>query len=723
MHLLQMAPPSHHPRSQRRSRRSGLASPPIPALTTALAFALAAPLALSAQSESTEPEDDTALDLRVDVYATAPELVSAEEIDAGDLRASGEDALGRALRDQQGLDATRRGPINLDPTVRGLAEDQLAIGVDGSRTFAAGPGRMDSDLAHVSPHAVQSVQVVKGPYALSWGAGAMSAIDVRTFRPALGGPSLGGRAAVDYESNAEAIDAYGALFGSSERWRWTLLANTRQGSDYEAGDGSVVPADYESNDLRGAFGLRLGEGGLLEISGGYQGQDDIDYAGRILDATYFKTRSYNAEYSWSGSQGALESVRAQVYANHKDHLMNNDEKPTALDMPGRIPPFGLDVDLPTESNTRGARLEAGFAGADPSSSWTFGIDHFTNERNARRFVRRRSNDLLLFEDIVWPDAELQDTGVWGRGTWNRERMSLSAALRVDLVDFGAGETSEFFAANTNGSLEQSEENVSASLGARFQLRDAWIASLGLGRAVRTANALERASDRFPSTRFQIGAEFLGEPLLDPERSLQLDAGIERRTARWRLRANAFWRQIDDYITVVPDPSLPRRLPLSPPVVFRYVNGEGAEYLGGELWLSHRPADWLEWQVGYETVDGDDETYDEPLFGIAPDEWTASVTLSNRPGTLTARVLGTLIRSQDDVSTTRLERPTDGAELVDLQLAWRPPRVAEGGLELQLAVENLTDEAYSRHLSSLNPFTGQRILEEGRSVRVGVRWSR
>ena len=52
--------------------------------------------------------------------------------------------------------------------------------VDGTRTFAAGPARMDSELSHIAPGNVDSVEVVTGAYALAEGAGAMGAILVRS---------------------------------------------------------------------------------------------------------------------------------------------------------------------------------------------------------------------------------------------------------------------------------------------------------------------------------------------------------------------------------------------------------------------------------------------------------------------------------------------------------------------------------------------------------------
>ena len=84
-----------------------------------------------------------------------------------------------ALRAESGVNAVRRGPINLEPTIRGLFENQIGMFVDGTRTVAAGPARMDSDISHVSPHMMQAVRVVKGPYALTWGSGTLSAVGSR----------------------------------------------------------------------------------------------------------------------------------------------------------------------------------------------------------------------------------------------------------------------------------------------------------------------------------------------------------------------------------------------------------------------------------------------------------------------------------------------------------------------------------------------------------------
>ena len=150
---------------------------------------------------------------------------------------------------------------------------------------------MDSDISHVSPHMLQSVRVVKGPYALTWGAGALSAVQVETFRPAFSSGEfvVGGQAGFNYGGNGNNNDGYAGLWGRNDRVRFTLLHNSRSGDDYEDGAGTLIPGDYESHETRWNVGFRAHPDLLVEYSGGYQKQSDLDYPGRILDAEFFET--------------------------------------------------------------------------------------------------------------------------------------------------------------------------------------------------------------------------------------------------------------------------------------------------------------------------------------------------------------------------------------------------------------------------------------------------
>ena len=658
------------------------------------------------------------------VTATALPQPTAQAVSGATLvQGAGPDAA-ENLRGVAGLGAIRRGGLNLDPQVRGLSETQVAVLVDGTRTFAAGPARMDSGMSHVNPHAVDTVQVVKGPYALTWGAGALSAVRLNTRRPPFNqdGAGWGGEAGLRASDNAGLRDGDVSLYASTPRLRASLLVGRREGGDYQSGSGDRVQAGFTSTETKLHFGWQAKDGLLLELDGGYQDQKDIEYAGRVLDASYFKTRSYAGSFAWTPDGDGVDLVEGKLYSNRKDHLMNNDDKPTARPAPGRIPPFGLLVRLPAEANTSGGRIVV--SGHSGAIGWTAGADHYLLQQTARRTIARRDNGFELFNDLVWPDVELSDTGVFLQsdllpGGASSGRSALVATVRLDrwTAETGAP-ASDFFLANVGAPEDRDDTLWNAAVAGRRFFGAGWSGTLGVGRTVRTPTALELYSDRFPSTRFQIAAEFMGDPELDPETAIQSDLGVAYAGARFRLDVDGFFRRLDDFVTVQPDPSLSRRLPLSPTTVFRYVNGSRADVYGAEVratarfsgtWLGRLDAAWLR---------GEDRQLDEPLFGIAP-PWVGLGVRWSPKGPLQSLWVdlgATWVDEQDRVSQSRLERPTPGYETVSLGAGY----TVRERWQLEIGVSNLTDEAYSDHLATLNPFTGRRIEEPGRTFHGRVR---
>lgn len=654
----------------------------------------------------------------IEVTATFPELAPGLTVKGRQFEEQNAYDVAGFLRRQPGLSAFRRGPVNLEPTVRGLQENEIGMFVDGTRTFAAGPARMDSDISHVSPHAVQTVRVIKGPYALTWGAGTLSALQVETFRPPFSshGLQVHGRAGFHYGENAATRDGYGLLWAGTKRLRLHLFYNARLGNDYRAGNDQLVPGDFESHDVQWSLGWRPSTNTLIQYIGGYQEQHDIDYPGRILDATYFFTRSQNWEFVWTPSGHPISEIGGQFYFNFKDHLMNNDEKPTARPLPGRRPPFGIRVDLPTESNTLGGNAHVTLN----VGRWNakLGFDFYNADQTAMRSIFRRDTNQLLFQDIVWPAANINDQGTYARLLYRGERVQTGAALRVDWVQSSAGRVSEFFRTHVTGPLNRRETNVSAALQVRLSLHERWSLSMGIGRSVRTATALERYSDRFPSTKFQIAAEFMGNPALDPEKGLEIDIGQVIRVGGFLIEADAFYRRIDAYITIQPDPSLPKRLPLSPPVVFRYINGTGAQFYGGEVRARRALGSLIEWRGSLSSVWAEDESLDEPLIGIPPLRGQLGVNIHSPDGRFWADLHATMVDAQTRVAVSRFERPTPGYVVFDLR----------GGAQLfrhwtlHVGLENMGDRFFVDHLNAVNPFTKERIPEPGRNVYVGLELS-
>ncbi|MEM9407307.1 MAG: TonB-dependent receptor, partial [Acidobacteriota bacterium] len=400
-------------------------------------------------------------------------------------------------------------------------------------------------------------------------------------------------------------------------------------------------------------------------------------------------------------------------------LMNNDEKPTARDMPGRTPPFALDIDLPTESNTVGGAVRAELDLGSGESGFAFGADVYHVDQVADRFLRRRSNGFLIVQDAAWPETDLDNVGVWAQWNRNFDRGAFGAALRFDSNRSEATEASDFFLQNAGRDLDRSADAFSAAISGSLELSSRWTLQGGLGRAVRNPTTLELYSDRFPATKFQIPAEFLGDPNLEEEISHEVNAGVIGSWGSLVVRTDVFYRQIDDYITIAADPTLPKKLPLSPDTVFRYVNGDEARFWGGEVRLDHRVSSRFSWRLQLDSTRATDESFEEPVLGITPLRVTGAVRWSTSGSRLWGELEAVVLDDQDRVAVSRFEQATEGTELLNLALG-----AAVGThVEMTLFGRNLSDEDYAYHLNAPVPFSGQRVREIGRSVGVTVRYSR
>jgi iron complex outermembrane receptor protein len=620
---------------------------------------------------------------------------------------------GELLRNVPGVAAVRRGPLGLDPVVRGLRETEVGSYIDGERRFPAGPARMDSPLTHVDPLAFDQVQVAKGPYALTWGAGNLAAIRVETQHIPPAREGTHGNLTAGYNTNLDAAETSGSLSGRSGGISYWGFGAFRNGNDYEDGDGNEIPGDFQSWEGRGKLGIETGEGSRLIFGGGYQNQDGpIDYPGRLLNADLFHTLNASARWKadFSGRGGSLRDVDLHVYFNDVDHNMTNAGKPTAEPDPDRMPPFPLNIAVETSTQVIGARAASTLG----LSEWELevGGDMYSANRNAVRTIRRADMDPqpLLFEDLVWPDVTITDAGLFARADRRLgSDVTLSLAGRVDFVAARADTASEFFEDNVSTDLDQNEVNLSAAATLGFGLSTNWTLFMGVGSAVRTADALERYSDRFPASKSQISAEFVGNPELEPERSNQADVWVEGSYGNLSIQLSAFARKMSNYITLTPT-DLPKRLPLSPETVFQYVNGDAtfwgfdAQAAVGvtEAWTVKLAADYL-W--------GEDDLLDEPAIGVSPPHASLGLRYDLPSGGFYGEASADFVgdMSADRVAIARGETPTDGYVTGDLRFGWQ----ATDRLLVRFGVENVADEFYVDHLNAKNPYTGAQIPEAGR----------
>lgn len=656
------------------------------------------------------------------VSALRPDLKQQYKVGQQDVREAIPMDSGQLLRIVPGVDAVRRGPIGFDPVVRGLRETEVGTYLDGTRIFPAGPARMDSPLSHLDPSNIESMEVVKGPYALTWGSGNLSAIRVKTKDLGnLQNHSMNASAGFGYQTNQDAFESIFSVSGRKDALAVWINGAWREGNDFETGNNSLVPADFLSREIRGKIGYRVNDRSELILGIGFQNQEDINYPGRLLDAESFD--AFNSSLTWKKQffEGSLRSLEFQTYFNKVDHVMNNDEKPTAVAVPNRVPPFALDINVDSEISIVGASAKFDVVTLN-FWNFKFGADIYSANRDAVRFVNRRDNGMLIFEDQMWPDATITSGGFYTQATHSmNENLSATATVRLDLVSADADRASDFFTDNISDDLDHSEVNLNAAFSMSQVLNEYWSVSLGAGTAVRAADVNERYSDRIPASKAQTSAEFVGNPNLDPERNSQLDLWIEANYPKFSFNTNFFVRRMDDYITLEPT-DLPKRLPLSPDTVFQYVNGK-ADFWGVESSIAYLLLPVFTVKTSVDYLWGKDKFVDEPALGVAPLGFNAGIRYDSKDGRYFFESTLKVTDRQNRVAVTRGEKPTNGFETVAVKTGIE----LIDGLRFRFGIENLFDADYVNHLNANNPFAGipianfsdERIPEPGRIFSFNV----
>ncbi|KRG41561.1 TonB-dependent receptor [Stenotrophomonas pictorum JCM 9942] len=667
-------------------------------LSLAIASALASPFGV--QAAAPDPVDFEAVVVTASpvsplTYETDPKL-PRQPVPASD----GADY----LKTIPGFSAVRNGGTNGDPVLRGMFGSRLNLLTNDGSMPGACPARMDNPMSYVSPETYDRLVVIKGPQTVRWGPGA-SAGTVRFERRTprfdtpgidLTGSLLGG----SFGRNDQVLDATAGMPVGYAR----LSANRSESDDYRDGSGDVVPSSWKKWNTDLALGWTPDADTLLEFNAGV-GDGSARYAGRGMDGAQFKRQSYSLRFEKSNLPGSLERVEASVFANYADHVMDNYTLRTPNPMSSMPMPMVAQVDR----RTLGGRNA--WTWATGGLELTAGIDGQQSRHRERGGMGRNAH--LAMPWVT--DANFQNAGLFAEATWTlsaaRRLVSGARADRAEVTDKRtvAGMMGR---PNPTAGLRRKETLPAAFM--RFEqdttsTRGTWYA--GLGHTARMPDYWELFSpDRGP-----MGAvnAFAG---IHPEKTTQLDVGLQYRAPTFDAWVSAYAGRIQDYI------------------IFAYMEGGmmgmmssaanvDADIRGGEAGVEFRPAP--HWKLGGTLAYawGENRASGDALPQMPPLEARLSAGYDNRRWNA-----GVLVRAVSRQTRVALNQgtvvgrdigPSAGFATLALNGGYR----FTDRVQLTAGVDNLFDRAYSEHLNLSGsadfgyPADPLRFNEPGRSAWV------
>jgi iron complex outermembrane receptor protein len=292
---------------------------------------------------------------------------------------------------------------------------------------------------------------------------------------------------------------------------------------------------------------------------------------------------------------------------------------------------------------------------------------------------------------------------------------------------GDDATAQAFNASHRASTD---DNVDATLLARYQPDGQESYSLGIARKNRSPNFYERYAWGTNTigmvTWFGDGNGYTGNPNLKPETAYtaSISGDWHDRTAqRWEIRLTPYFTAVENYIGVVPicGPACSG----SPASQLMFANHRARLY-GADLTEAYTildsPGGVLRLTGSDGFVRGQDLSTDTNLYHMMPLHGTVAV--EHQRGSWTSALEFRAVSEKTEVDATRLEPRTPGYAILNLRTAleWQ-------SIRLDFAVTNLLDRQYENPLggtwqSALYPLgfagpTFRPLPAQGRSLDVGV----
>lgn len=259
------------------------------------------------------------------------------------------------------------------------------------------------------------------------------------------------------------------------------------------------------------------------------------------------------------------------------------------------------------------------------------------------------------------------------------------------------------------------DGVAASFGVTVPFGDTWALGATVGRAWRAPNVNERYSQGIHHGTAQYE---LGDPALDKEHTLNVDATLKRVGERVSLQLSGYRNAIRDYIYLEPRAPVLSIRGAYPAFKFQQTD---AVIVGAEAGISAKVLGSVELRASGSLLRGTDDATDDPLYDMPSDRFQLGVRF-DLPSTSWAAgpffdVGVTAVRDQNRVpAETVYALPTDGYQLVNLELGANWVSIGGQRVEIGLEARNLLDTAYRDYLSRYKLF----VDDPGRDLVVRVR---
>jgi iron complex outermembrane receptor protein len=608
-------------------------------------------------------------------------------------------SLGATLENQPGVSSRSFGPAPSRPVIRGLDGDRVLILQDGQRVGDLSSQSGDHGVS-VNPAAAQTIEVVRGPATLLYGANAIGGlVNVITDEiPTTPQEGFGGNVTFDLGSAANEAGTAADIHAGNGTIALHAGGGARRSGAFATPEGEVA-----NSQTRSGFG-NVGLSWTRERAyvGASYGYDDTKYGIPVVEEGSLqltpRRHSVSVRAGGQGLSGVFDGFRATLgIRRYKHDELEGDEIGTS---------FRNDT---TELELMGSHRAAGRLQGSVGA-WV--LDRAFDAQGAEALspsVGQRGFAAFVYEELSWPHVTFQFGG------------------RIDRTAF-----------EPRGEPNRDFTNVSGSIGLLVQppaANDSLTIALSAARAARNPALEELFFFGLHHGNFAIE---LGNPDLESERAFGFDASLRWRSSRASGEITYFRNDIGDFIFrrildeeefEAREEEFQARFPGRELVGHDHDEGEGeheegdhadeefaiVEFLGADTVLQGLEAHadlqltgFLTGELGVDYVRASLEDTGDPLPRIPPFRFRGGLRYRANAFQAGAEVMATA--AQNRVSGA--ETVTGGHTLLKLFTSYSFQR-GQAVNTITARVDNVANTLYRNHLSLIKHV----VPEMGRNMKV------
>jgi hemoglobin/transferrin/lactoferrin receptor protein len=600
-----------------------------------------------------------------------------------------------ALNKVPGIALVRDGSWQTAVSIRGMSRSNIVSLIDNTRIETAND--IAGALSLININDLERVETLKSSSSVLYGTGALGGIlHLVTKRPTFSEqPQIKAELTNGIASVDDGLSNYAAVDGSSDRFAMRLSGGYRSAGNTKTPNGVLPNSQYHDFSLTGFLGIRTFSNQSLFIN--YQRSQAEDTGipgGSAFGATsvvrYILARRelISAGYSIPNVSPAIAHLSVHISRQEITRNVEIIQSPTVTVTPHAI------------HTTTNAQIESKIVPLE-NHLLIVGAEAWERELDSRREKNQKSLNKIVGERPI-PSSKYFISGVFAQDEWNflPDKLTLNVGARYDWIRVSNERTYNPEYTITAGVLKTNladstilwrsgsahDESWSADFGIHYSLDP----QLDLTFLAATAFRSPSLEERYQYLDLGNGLIQVGNPNLQPERSISLNAGIRFHVEGLKIQTDVFLNSLTNLIRSVQGA-------FSGQAALVNTNISKAQLYGYEFSLEKMFTAQMLLKVTAAYIRGEDTHSHANLPQIAP--LNGYIELSKFfNGIGTANLSCSYFTEQGNLAVG--EARTPGYAIFNVNYASIPLDIWRLSLTVRAGIQNVFDKAYRNHLSTL-----------------------